>query len=84
MKKARGYFEALGSMLSCAYRVDSALVGRDREEAFITASAVNLPISHYFFFLYSFYLLFVEKAARETGRSFLLLPKSSRFSGNVF
>lgn len=34
MKKARGYFEALSSMLSCAYRVDSALVGRDREEAF--------------------------------------------------
>ena len=34
MKKARGYFEALGSMLSCAYRVDSALVGRDREDAF--------------------------------------------------
>ena len=34
IKKARGYFEVLGSMLSCAYRVDSALVGRDREEAF--------------------------------------------------
>ena len=51
------------------------------KKRFTTASAVNLPISHYFFFLYSFYLLFVEKAARETGRSFLLLPKSSRFSG---
>lgn len=34
MKKTRGYFEALANMVCSAYRVDSALVGRDREEAF--------------------------------------------------
>ena len=32
-------------MLSNGYRVDSALMGRDREEAFYNASPVNLLIS---------------------------------------
>ena len=34
MKNTRGYFETLAAMLSNGYRVDSALMGRDREEAF--------------------------------------------------
>lgn len=34
MKNTRGYFETLAAMLSNVYRVDSALMGRGREEAF--------------------------------------------------
>ena len=34
MKNTRGYFETLAAMLTNGYRVDSALMGRDREEAF--------------------------------------------------
>lgn len=34
MKNTRGYFETLAAMLSNGYRVDSALMGRDREGAF--------------------------------------------------
>ena len=34
MKNTRGYFESLAAMLTNGYRVDSALMGRDREEAF--------------------------------------------------
>ncbi len=34
MKNTRGYFEALATMLTNGYRVDAALTGRDREEAF--------------------------------------------------
>ena len=34
MKNTRGYFETLAAMLTNGYRVVSALMGRDREEAF--------------------------------------------------
>lgn len=34
MKNTRGYFETLAAMLTNGYRVGSALMGRDREEAF--------------------------------------------------
>ena len=34
MKNTRGYFETLAAMLTNGYRVASALMGRDREEAF--------------------------------------------------
>lgn len=34
MKNTRGYFETLAAMLTNGYRVDSALMGCDREEAF--------------------------------------------------
>ena len=34
MKNTRGYFETLAAMLTNGYRVYSALMGRDREEAF--------------------------------------------------
>lgn len=48
MKNTRGYFETLAAMLSNGYRVDSALMGRDREEAFYNRFARCLYLSLFF------------------------------------